>query len=300
MLILLKRTNGETTPFRNAKFIPAFYFIPKSMIDKCGAEIKSIPHNPKKLLHDWNTIATVESDLFKLVIVDAYAYMVWPFMGLNGKLEAYSGYEPSWLFAHAAPYWICAMQDADIIPTPQLLLKDGGADQNFGYVSEEEITGIFDWLVPQTMEQHNMNAIIETANEFRCFEDFDERYSTQKVDFYRKWYHTRTRHPMISLEGYQEQYAETHDGQEWDISDDAVDIESSVTSKVQVEQFTATLTDKDKQILEMRMEGATLEEIAKKLGYQNHSGVLKRIRRIGLEYEMFSGDDLGFMDKNII
>ena len=48
------------------------------------------------------------------------------------------------------------------------------------------------------------------------------------------------------------------------------------------------------------MEGATLEEIAKKLGYQNHSGVLKRIRRIGLEYEMFSGDDLGFMDKNII
>jgi FixJ family two-component response regulator len=69
---------------------------------------------------------------------------------------------------------------------------------------------------------------------------------------------------------------------------------------VQVEQFTATLTDKDKQILEMRMEGATLEEIAKKLGYQNHSGVLKRIRRIGLEYEMFSGDDLGFMDKNII
>ena len=57
MLILLKRTNGETTPFRNAKFIPAFYFIPKSMIDKCGAEIKSIPHNPKKLLHDWNTIA---------------------------------------------------------------------------------------------------------------------------------------------------------------------------------------------------------------------------------------------------
>jgi hypothetical protein len=102
------------------------------------------------------------------------------------------------------------------------------------------------------------------------------------------------------LRGYQEQYAVTHDGQEWDISDDAVDIESSVTSKVQVEQFTATLTDKDKQILHMRMEGATLERIAEKLGYKNHSGVLKRIRRIGLEYERFSGDDLGFTDKNII
>ncbi len=52
MPILLKRKNGEITPFRNAEYISAFYFIPKSILDKCGEEINSIPRNPRKLLQD--------------------------------------------------------------------------------------------------------------------------------------------------------------------------------------------------------------------------------------------------------
>lgn len=48
MPILLKRKNGEITPFRNAEYISAFYFIPKSILDKCGEEINSIPRNPRK------------------------------------------------------------------------------------------------------------------------------------------------------------------------------------------------------------------------------------------------------------
>lgn len=79
MPILLKRKNGEITPFRNAEYISAFYFIPKSILDKCGEEINSIPRNPRKLLQDRRAIEIVESDLFKLVIIDAYAFMVWPY-----------------------------------------------------------------------------------------------------------------------------------------------------------------------------------------------------------------------------
>lgn len=73
MPILLKRKNGEITPFRNVEYISAFYFIPKSILDKCGEEINSIP---RKLLQDRRAIEIIESDLFKLVIIDAYAFMV--------------------------------------------------------------------------------------------------------------------------------------------------------------------------------------------------------------------------------
>ena len=45
---------------------------------------------------------------------------------------------------------------------------------------------------------------------------------------------------------------------------------------------------------QLRMREYSLDEIAKKLGYQNHSGVLKRINKIGLAYEAWSGKDLGF------
>ena len=53
-------------------------------------------------------------------------------------------------------------------------------------------------------------------------------------------------------------------------------------------------------ILEKRMQGETLEEIAKELGYKHHSGVIKRIRKIGLAYEKFTGEDYGFTEDKII
>ena len=300
MPILLKRKNGEITPFRNADLIPAFYFIPKSILDKCGSELNSIPRNPHRLLHDWNAIAMVESDLFLLAIIDAYSFMVWPFMGLGAKREIYSGYEPSWIYAHAAPYWIQELQEEKILPTAKELLKNGGVDETFGYVSEEEISDLFSWLVPQTMARHNMNAVIDTAKEFRCFEDFDYRNSRQKIDFYRKWYHTRAKISVESLDELKERYAENNDGMDWDIPDDRSDMNRTVLEPMAVNEFLSSLSKTDRQILTMRMEGSTLEEIAEKLGFKTHSAVYKRIRKIGLAYEKFSGEDFGFSQKKII
>ena len=105
---------------------------------------------------------------------------------------------------------------------------------------------------------------------------------------------------MISLESFREDYAEQNDGAEWDVADPTVEIELYVTDQIQVEQFMKTLNKKDIQILEMRMFGLTLEEIANKLGYKTHTGVLKRIRKIGRYYEKFAGVDYGFSEKKII
>ena len=300
MPVMMKRKNGEVTPYRNAEYISAYYFIPKAILQKCGAELNGLPRNPYLLKNDWNSIATVESDLFRLLIIDAYAFMVWPFMGLGAKREIYSGYEPSWIFAHSPAYWIQEMIDGKIIPTAEELLKNAQPCEQLGYVSEEDISDLFSWLVPKVMEKHNMKAVIDIAKEYRCFEDFDYRASRQKTDYYREWYHTRTKHPMISLESHKEDYADAHGGQEWDIPEVSTDVELDVTAKVQVDDFMAILTEKDKQILQMRMDGNTLEEIANKLGYQNHSGVLKRIRKIGKQYEQFSGEDFGFSEQEIV
>ena len=139
MPILLKRKDGEITPFRNAEYISAFYFIPKSILDKCGEEINSIPRNPRKLLQDRRAIEIIESDLFMLVIIDAYAFMVWPFMGLGAKREIYSGYEPSWRYAHAASIWIKGMEDEGVIPKSHEILKSSNVDEDLGYISEEEL-----------------------------------------------------------------------------------------------------------------------------------------------------------------
>ena len=85
---------------------------------------------------------------------------------------------------------------------------------------------------------------------------------------------------------------------QWDVIDEAFDLEESVISEVDVAAFMKTLSEKDKQILELRMKGMTYEEIAKEVGYKNHSGVIKRITKIGEAYQKFADVDFGFGEEN--
>ena len=293
-MAIMRMKNGTPAPVRNAEFIPVYYFIPQRILEVCGAELNALPRNPQKILRSKAACDLIESDLFRLLIVDAVAYMVWPYMGFTEYMEVYSGDDPAWRLAHCPEIWVKELTDQGILPSAESFLRN--ANEEFGYVPEAEIDAALRVTVPEAMERHHITEVIQVAQEYRCFEDFDFRKSNQKTDFIRQWYHTRTKHPMDSLEGFREAYAENHDGQEWDLSDPSQDVQETVVSQATVEQFKESLSEKDMAILEMRLQGYTMEEIAAKLGYKNHSGVLKRIRKIGQTYEAFTGEDLGFKD----
>ena len=214
MPLKLKRRDGSVTPFRNAEYIPFYYLIPKSYFNRSGTELRSIPRNPQEIFRGRAACEFIESDLFKLFIIDATAYMVWRYMGFKEYMEIYSGYDPAWRLAHNPDFWIKQLTDEGIIPTVQDLVRN--CHEDFGWVFEEETDVYLQYIVPNVMDKYSMHAIIDIEKEYRCFEDFDHRRSRQKADHYRKWYHTRTKHPMISYEGYQENYSKKHDGQQWD------------------------------------------------------------------------------------
>lgn len=217
MPIMLTRKDGPPTPFRNAEYIPFYYFIPKSILSRCGAELNAIPRNPQVLFHNRAACEFVESDLFRLLIIDAATFMVWPYMGFGEYMEIYSGYDPAWRFAHCPDYWIQELTDEGILASVGELFK--GCHSELGDVPEWQIDIYLRYIVPNVMKKHQMDEIIQVAREYPCFEDFDFRKSNQKTDVIRKWYHTHTKHPMISLEEFQEAYADTHGGQEYNEED---------------------------------------------------------------------------------
>ena len=186
--------------------ISFYYFIPKSILSRCGAKLNAIPRNPQVLLRNRAVCEFVESDLFRLLIIDATAFMVWPYMGFGEYMEIYSGYDPAWRFAHCPDYWIQELTDEGILAPAGELFK--GCHSELGYVPEWQIDIYLRYIVPNVMKKHRMDEIIRVAREYPCFEDFDFRKSNQKTDFIRQWYHTRTRHPMISLEEFQEAYSQ--------------------------------------------------------------------------------------------
>ena len=219
-------------------------------------------------------------------------------LALYGEKRVYGRIQPG-CWPIPSPFGFRSCRTKKILPAAEELIQNSTENDVFGFVSETEIYELFGWIVPQAMEKHHMNEALAVTDEMRCFEDFDKRNSTQKIDFYRKWYHTRSKFRLYSLEGAQKDYARAHNGQQWDAPDDKQDLERNSLSQVIVDSFMETLTEKDKEILRLRMEGVTLEEIAQQLGYKTHSAVLKRIRKIGQAYEAFADVDYGFSEKKI-
>lgn len=293
MPIKIKRKGSEITRYKNAEYIPLFYFLPKSLLDKCGELPFQVSRYPYELFHDWKQIELIESDQFNLLIKDAFHYLVWPYMGLMAGREIYSGYYPAWNFSHMPSYWIKALYDAGVLPSIEDVVKKFAPNTIFNFVSDEYVDTVLKEVVPQAMEKFRMNDIIAVTKEYPCFEDFDDRPSRQKTDFKNRYYHNKTKHPMISLEAFKEEYKKTHDDAEWDMIDESFDLEGETASKVDLERFMETLSETDRWILQLRLEKYTYQEIADKVGYATHSAVKKHIDKIKKDYQSYTNKNEG-------
>ena len=289
MPVLLQRDDGTLSPLKNAEYLPAFFLIPEGIRKKCGKELDAIPREVIRLRKDKSAHKLIESNLFRLAIIDAYAYMVWPFITPDTiKMEIYSGYDPIWKIAHIPDIWINEMTLCGTLPSVEQLFKSP-PDYTFPNVPGEQVYMILSYIVPRAMMRHGLWDVVRTVTENRCFEDYDSRDSFQKTDFYRQWYHTRTKHPQISYEKFRDDWQEMHDGRDWDLEDPSVKTPDEIASEIDIEAFISGLSEKDRQILQLRRAGRTYEDIAKAAGFKTHSAVGKRLKKIGREYEAFAG-----------
>ena len=293
--------NDEPHVYENSEYIPAYLMLPVEIIAMAPKHIMLLPRTLNGLLTDPRAIRTVEDKSFRKFIMQAYGALVWTHMGLKDDSDCYCPDEPAYRLAFNPGFWVQALEEyagmADVYTWAATALAE--PDTPFAFIPMDAMDELLGNIVPAVMEKRNMQAAIDTAREFRCFEDFSRRRTRRKEDFFRKWYHTRSKHAPLSLERLQEEHREAT-GRELEFEDTTVHIDADVTGKVQVEQFMSTLDDKDQQILQLRMNGRTLEEIADELGYKNHTGVLKRIRKIGRAYESFADVDFAFREEKIV
>ena len=157
-------------------------------------------------------------------------------------------------------------------------------------------TDKYDRIVKDDMivAEQQWQPVIDAAWEMRSPEDYDDKFSVPKNDFMRKWHHNRSGR-SISLD----KMMETEDGSVLAIADPRAEFEKDIMDENQIEAFKkSTLTDKDQEILRLRMLGHTEQEIADKLGYKTASAVHKRIAKIASIYEDFvTGEYQKYLDK---
>ena len=142
--------------------------------------------------------------------------------------------------------------------------------------------------------EENWQPMIDAIWENRTVEDYETTSSTVKTDFMRKWHHNRSGKP-ISLD----EMMESEDGDIFEVADPRSEFEQTVISEMQIAAFAEqNITDKDREVLKLRMDGHTEQEIADKVGYKTASAIHKRIAKIASAYEDFVTAEYGkYLDK---
>ena len=229
----------------------------------------------------------IKSDAFLSEIVDAVAALVFPFFGFGGWIEHYTGYCPVWQLSILLPYWAKGIERETGWGLQSLF--DLPPDFVIPFFEPEDVKEAIGKVVKQTIEEQGWRPILDTVREMPCDEDFMPWDTNVRKDFLRKWYHTRSKRVQtVSLE----ECLENEDSGIRSIPDPVGDFTAQVESEDFCQRFKATLSEKDMAILELRAEGYGYKEIADKLGYKNHSGVVKRIEAIKkrfLHYEQEAG-----------
>ena len=265
----------------NYIFLPFVYFLPADLIAKCPT-LRKLPRKIREVIYDdgWQTV--VESDQFLSEIMDAGAALAFPHFGFGGWKEHYTGYCPVWKLSYAIPLW-CRLLDTEIGWNLQALMNIPST-QSIPFFTPEYIAEITSRVVKRGIGEEGWQPILDIVREMPCDEDFEKQNTNVRKDFLRKWYHTRSKKvKTVSLE----KCLEDDEGGIYYIPDKRQNIEATVIAKDFSERFFAALPERDREILQLRHDGFTYAEIADRLGYANHSGVIKRMKVIEKQFKQF-------------
>ena len=266
-----------TFPFdSNIRYLPLVYLIPVDQIVRYPT-LNTLPRCLSEIAVSKPMMDLLDSDAFLKDIMDAIAALTFPHFGFGGWKEHYTGYCPVWRLSYALPLWASLMEQ-ECGWGLQLLFRMKPGTQ-IPFPDAEQVRKLFARVVKRAIAGQGWQPILDIVREMPCDEDFEKWDTNARKDFLRRWYHTRSKKVQtVSLEGMLE--SSDDDSPICHIPDPSQNVEEYVIAKDFVERFLATLTEKDRQIVELRQDGFTYEEIADRLGYKNHSGVIKRVEAV--------------------
>lgn len=318
----------------NASYYPSFLFIPYEMLFHGGKEIRSIPRCFDDLLNSEMGLSIMHTHRFIAFMMNCYTMMVWQVIRQEYKLhpvfQVYSENNPAVIVSRMINFWIKELEIAHILPCKEDFLNDPYYRyQKYGYQNLESAVNVLTPIILPALKKYGFDKVIETAIAIPCHEDFSHWHSTSRIDFERKWYHSRTKlykgsstvneikqaedksvsEAMESiLNGVPEEATipspvsvqERKESKSWNTIHirkrpevaDKDDMISCIETQVAVNDFLMQIPQEDYDLLMMGFQGKKQKEIAAALNLETHSAVSKRRKRLIAEFEQFSGIEI--------
>lgn len=268
-------------------WLTLFYCLPKELAGKWKPAL-DLPRCPYEVLRTDKYDSIVYDDMFKLLVWDCYSWSAWQFFQVKdrkgnyreipGSRAQYAGCFSLWQLSYSIILYIRMEFEKNGLSFQTLYDVPPGVE--VPWLTYQQFGNLIGNVTDMVIEKQNWQPVIDAIWENRGVEDYDTRSSAVKTDFMRKWHHDRSG-SSLSLD-------EMTEDEVFDAAGSRGEFEQSVLSQMQINTFVeGCISDRDREILRLRMEGYTEQEIADRVGYQTASAVHKRISRIASAYENF-------------
>ena len=152
----------------------------------------------------------------------------------------------------------------------------------------EKVAGVIDeTLIETVMQGQQVPAIFGVSKKIPQHEDFTERLNQDKINFYNKWTHAKTKlgAPLLFSELSEDETTDI-EGAKMFFANDPEEEGRYIFLR---DEFAKTLNGTDREIYYLLEKGITQKEIAKRLGYKTHSAVSKRMKIMNKDFKEFLG-----------
>ena len=152
----------------------------------------------------------------------------------------------------------------------------------------EKVAGVIDeTLIEMVMQGQQVPQIFGISRKVPQHEDFTEKVSQDKINFYNKWTHANTKlgAPLLFSE-LSEDEATNIEGAKMFFANNPEEERRYIFLR---DEFAKTLNSTDREIYYLLEKGITQKEIAKRLGYKTHSAVSKRMKIMNKDFKEFLG-----------
>lgn len=152
----------------------------------------------------------------------------------------------------------------------------------------EKIAGVIDeTLIETVMQGQQVPQIFGISKKIPQHEDYTEKLSQDKINFYNKWTHAKTKlgAPLLFSE-LSEDEATNIEGAKMFFANNPEEERRYIFLR---DEFAKTLNSTDREIYYLLEKGITQKEIAKRLGYKTHSAVSKRMKIMNKDFKKFLG-----------
>ena len=152
----------------------------------------------------------------------------------------------------------------------------------------EKVAGVIDeTLIETVMQGQQVPKIFGISRKVPQHEDFTEKLNQDKINFYNKWTHAKTKlgAPLL-FSMLSEDEATNIEGAKMFFANDPEEERRYIFLR---DEFAKTLNGTDREIYYLLEKGITQKEIAKRLGYKTHSAVSKRMKIMNKDFKKFLG-----------